>query len=93
MKKTLKYQLHDFRTSLFVYLSIYIAVVIIIGVTVISTGAKPGGANVNGYNSMDFSSTIFTFIMGLAIFKEHFWMVAQNEFPEKHFLKAACTVC
>lgn len=92
MKKTLKYQLHDFRTSLFVYLSIYIAVAIIIGVTVISTGAKPGGANVNGYNSMDFSSTIFTFIMGLAIFKEHFWMVAQNGISRKTFFKS-CMYC
>ena len=65
MKKTLKYQLHDFRTSLFVYLSIYIAVVIIIGVTVISTGAKPGGANVNGYNSM-YCMLIINFILAIA---------------------------
>ena len=63
-----KYQLRH-RTSLIKHLPVYIAVAIIIGVTVISTEElnRGGGANVNGvYNNMDFSSTS---IMGLTIFK------------------------
>lgn len=92
MKKTLKYQLHDFKTSLLVYLSIYLTVAIVIGAFFIWTGSKPESASLNGSNSMDFSSTIFTFIMGLAIFKEHFWMVAQNGISRKTFFKS-CMYC
>lgn len=92
MKKSLKYQLHDFKTSLLVYLSIYLTVAIVIGAFFIWTGSKPESANLNGSNSMDFSSTIFTFIMGLAIFKEHFWMVAQNGISRKTFFKS-CMYC
>lgn len=92
MKKTLKYQLHDLSTSLFVFLSIYLAVVILIGIAAIATGSGPEHSVQNGFNSMDFSSAIFCFIIGLAIFKEHFWMVAQNGISRKTFFKS-CMYC
>ena len=92
MKKTLKYQLHDFRASLSVYLGMYLAISIIIAIVIIQTGSAPDSSIKSGYNSMDFSSTIFTFIMGLVIFKEHFWMVAQNGISRKTFFKS-CMYC
>lgn len=84
MKKTLKYQLSDLRLSIFTFFAIYLSIIVIFGIV----------ADFNGNNStisissMDMAVSVYTFVIGIAIFKEHFWMTAQNGVSRKTFFKS-----
>lgn len=84
MKKVLKYQLLDLKTSIIVFYCIYY--VILYSAYLMFFTASPEGTF---YNGVDFSSVIFNFVIGLAIFKEHFWMVCQNGVSRKTFFKSS----
>lgn len=84
MKKVLKYQLSDLKTSIIVFYGIYYVMIYIAYFMFFK--ASPGGTF---YNGADFSSMIFNFVIGIAIFKEHFWMVCQNGVSRKTFFKSS----
>ena len=87
MKKVLKYQLSDLKTSIVVFYIIYYSI-LCASYFIFFTNSTNG----TFYNGADFSSLLFSFIIGAAIFKEHFWMVCQNGvsiyglyYPDNHF--------
>ena len=84
MKKVLKYQLSDLKTSIVVFYIIYYAI-LCTSYFIFFTNSTNG----TFYNGADFSSLLFSFIIGAAIFKEHFWMVCQNGVSRKTFFKSS----
>lgn len=87
MKKALKYQLTDLKASILVFYGIYYTILYLSYLMFFA--ASPEGTF---YNGVDFSSMIFNFIIGLVIFKEHFWMLCQNSVSRKTFFKS-CICC
>lgn len=85
MKKTLKYQLSDLELAILIYFAIYL-VITIIGIVFSQIDLRKTGRI--HFNGMDFSTIIFLFVMGAAVFKEHFWMSAQNGISRKTFFKS-----
>lgn len=73
MKKLLKYQMIDVRNSILAFYGIYLALTIIGSVVAIDT--SDGNNVISGFG---FAEMIFCFVLGIAMFKEYYWMAVQQ---------------
>lgn len=88
MKKMLKYQITDLSKSFGIYFFVILAVMIA-GISS-SISFTSSDINVN-FNGTGFSNVIFTFVIGLCMYKEHYLMALQNSISRKTFYKS--TLC
>lgn len=90
MKKILKYQLYDFKYTILVYYAVFLLLVICGAIFNISYRNEEMFANTNG---IEFSSVIVCFVCGICIFREHYWLSAQNSISRKTYVKGSfCTM-
>lgn len=86
MKKMLKYQIYDSKKSLLIYAFVMIVLFTISGI---------GAALDTSYFAMsgtEFSTFIFSFVMGICLYKEHWLMGMQNGIPRIQFFKSYLSV-
>lgn len=88
MKKTLKYQLQDLKLSIILFFLIYLTLFVFLSISLSAFTTSDSTGN-NTISSMDVATTIFTLILGFAIFKEYYWMAAQNGVSRKTFFKSS----
>lgn len=84
MKKALKYQLSDLKLSIIVYFAIIFVIFIFSNFLV--TGDK-----IENNISLGLTSVVVCFTMGIAIFKEHLLILAQNGISRTIYFKSSLT--
>lgn len=87
MKKFMKFQLKDLLLSY----CVYAAVMILLTVVTISLSVINNDVNVS-VNGNGFSSVIFCFVIGIAMYKEHCQLAIQNSISRKDFFRSSIYV-
>lgn len=87
MKKILRFQLKDLSYSYLVYA---LVMMLLAGIPVFISFAYDGASiNINGNG---FSGGIFSLVVGIAIYKEHFQMAIQNSISRKCYFQSVLCV-
>lgn len=84
MKKMIKYQLKDLLLSY----SVYAAVMVLLLVVLVSVSTMYDDLNMS-INGNGFSSVVFCFASGIAIYKEHCQLAIQNSISRKDFFRSS----
>ncbi len=84
MKKMIKYQLKDLLLSY----SVYAAAMVLLLAVLVSVSAMYDDINMS-INGNGFSSVIFCFVSGIAIYKEHCQLAIQNSISRKDFFRSS----
>ena len=82
MKKVIKYQVFDFKSTIIIYYLIFAAVFCLSFITDI---IKLNGTT--STNGTELSSLIVCFICGIVMFKEYYWLFTQNGISRKTYIK------
>ncbi len=84
-QKVVKYQINEFKTSMFVFFLVILALMLLIGISVVNINVNGGESNIMG--GMEFGIVIFLFIVGLNYFRETFRLMIQNGVSRKTMFK------
>lgn len=88
MKKIFKYQIIDVKNSILAFYGIYIALTIVGSIIALNSS---GDSNV--ISGFGFAEIIFCFVLGIAMFKEYYWIATQNSISRKTYYKGTlCTL-
>lgn len=84
MKKIMKYQLKDLLLSY----SVYAAVMVLLLAVLVTVSTMYDDINMS-LNGNGFSSVVFCFVSGIAIYKEHCQFAIQNSISRKDFFRSS----
>lgn len=87
MKKALKYQISDVKLVLIIYFAVVLLALCIGSASIVNINVK-----MTGMSSFGLSGAVVCFILGIAIFREHFFVLMQNGICRDNFFKSSlCT--